>query len=427
MSKKYSKKTNRSSRKVWEPRGRVDAMDAETVQLSLPIAEVLAGVQDALEQVIGEAGLLIIRSLLEEEAEQRAGKRYSRDSQQRAMRWGQAQGYVAFAGRKVAMDRPRLRDENGEVPLERYRLFQDERMESAVARHVLRGVSTRNYEGVIEKVCEGYGVRRSSVSRQWKAASVRQLKELMERPLGEMDLAVLMLDGIVFQEETVIVALGIASDGQKHVLGLWEGATENATVCRALLEDLVGRGLDPTRRYLCVLDGGKALRRAVEDVLGQDTPIQRCHEHKKRNICDYLPKRYHAMVKRRLAVAWGMRTYDDAARELRKVVKYLGDLSASAAASLEEAFEETLTLHRLEVPVQLRRSLSTTNIIESCLSRTRHLCRNVKRWRRGMSRRWMGAMLIEAQKGFRRLRGYRYMPALINALRPGLAAAAVSA
>ena len=213
--------------------------------------------------------------------------------------WGHSEGFVSFAGRKVPIERPRVRGVDGtEVPLDRYRLFQAERMEAAVFKRVVRGVSTRDYEGVLDEVCDGYGIRRSSVSRQWKVASTKQLQELMERPLGEIDLAVLMIDGIVFHDETIVVALGIATDGRKHLLGLWDGATENTTVCKALLEDLIERGLDPTRGYLCVLDGGKALTRAVKDVLGADTPIQRCQEHKKRNILDYLPKRHRAMAAR---------------------------------------------------------------------------------------------------------------------------------
>ena len=187
MGQKYTKTTGRSRRKPRQPEGRAQGIEDGTIQLSLPIAEIMAGTHSALDRLMGDVGLLVIRTLLEEEAETLAGKRGAHDKAT-AVRWGEAAGFISLAGRKVPMDRPRVRSRDGqEIPLERYGLFQDERLEAAVAQRVVRGVSTRDYEGVLDAVCDGYGVRKSSVSRRWQAASAKQLKKMMERPLGEID------------------------------------------------------------------------------------------------------------------------------------------------------------------------------------------------------------------------------------------------
>lgn len=431
MARKYRKKTKRSRRKSpkqLEPQ--LVRVNGDAVQLSLPIAEILAGLQDSVESLAGDVGLLVMKSLLDDEVEQMVGKRYAHDCGRSAVRHGHDEGFVVFAGRKAPIRRPRARTVDGqEVALKRYALFQGgSRMERAVSQRVVRGVSTRQYEGVLDAVCEGYGIRRSSVSRHWKAASAKQLKELLERPLGELDLVALMIDGIEFRDTLLVVALGFTADGGKHVLGLWPGATENATVCKALLDDLIERGLDADGRYLVVLDGSKALRKAVGSVFGERALVQRCVVHKERNVLSYLPGEYHRMVRQRMHAAWGMRDHDKAKKALLKLVDYLGKLSTSAARSLEEGLEETLTVHRLGLPERLRRTFSTTNPIENCFSSTRHLCRNVKRWRGGhMTTRWAGAMLLEAEKKFRRVNGFREMPVLVVAIRNGLDSKEVAA
>ena len=212
--------------------------------------------------------------------------------------------------------------------------------------------------------------------------------------------------------------MGFTSDGTKHVLGIWSGATENAEVCKGLLNDLIERGLPADRSYLFVLDGSKALSKAVRAVFGDRAEVQRCHVHKERNVISYLPDEYHRMVRQRLHAAWGMTDYGKAKKALLKLVKYLATLSASAARSLEEGLEQTLTVHRLKLPDQLRLTFRTTNPIENCFSSTRHLCRNVKRWRNDdMAVRWAGTMLLEAEKKFRRIRGFREMPFLVSVLR----------
>jgi transposase-like protein len=395
-------------------------VDGASVQLSLPIAEILAGLSDQVEALGAEAGLLVIQALLDEEVERRAGVRYHHAEGRSAVRWGRDEGYVTYAGRKVPIERPRVRSADGrEVGLERYALFQKNgRLERAVAQRVVRGVTMRDYEGVIDDVCDGYGIRKSSVSRHWKTASAAQLAQLLERPLSQLDLVAILIDGIEFHDFLLVVALGIDSGGRKHVLGLWPGASENAEVSKALLEDLVRRGLATDRKYLFVLDGSKALRKAVEACFGQRAQVQRCQVHKERNVLAHLPEAYHASVRQRLRAAWGLRRHEEAQRSLAKLVGYLEELSPSAAASLREGLEETLTLHRLGVPELLRRTLDSTNPIESCFSRARKLCGNVTRWRsQEMAQRWAGAMLLEAEKRFKRVKGYREMAVLIQALR----------
>jgi transposase-like protein len=305
-----------------------------------------------------------------------------------------------------------------EIPLERFRLFQaGARMEEAVARQVIAGVSMRDYEGAVNGIVDGYGIRRSSVSRHWKAVSQERLTEFMERPLGDLNLVAVLIDGIEFKEALLVAALGVDATGKKYVLGIWQGTTENAELSKGLLQDLVRRGLSTEERHLFILDGSKALAKAVRQVFGEKAEIQRCHVHKERNVLDHLPGAHQRTVRMRLRAAWNMKDHEEARSELLRLTRYLKDLNPSAAKSLEEGLEETLTLHRLGVPESLRRSLRTTNAIESCFSSTRKYCRNVKHWRAGsMTLRWAGTMMIEAERRFRRLKGFRSMPRLLVTL-----------
>lgn len=419
MGKKYTRRPSRSRSQNPESVEGDAVVQGAKVQLSLPIAEVLAGIKDSLESVAGQAGLLILRALLDDEVDQKVGDRYEHLSQRAAYRHGHERGYLVFAGRKVPVDRPRVRAVDGkEVPLERYAMFQAAgRLQQAVAQRVVRGVSTRNYAGALDALCDGYGVNRSSVSRHWKAVSQKQLKELLERPLGHLDLAAIFIDGIEFHGTLIVAALGLAADGRKHVLGLWQGATENSAVCTALLEDLVDRGLPTDRSYLFVLDGSKALHKGVRRVFGDRAVVQRCIVHKERNVLSYLPDKYQGTVRQRLRAAWSLNDYAKAKAALLKLVDYLGELSVSAQHSLEEGLEETLTLHRLNLPHRLRRSLRTTNSIENCFSSTRHLCRNVRNWQEGeMAARWSATMLLAAERKFRRVTSHLEMPFLLAAL-----------
>lgn len=421
MSRKYSKRSHRSRRKPQrKPEGQVLGIDEASVQLSLPIARILSGAHDAVEAVAGQAGLLVMQAIINQEVKDvTGGERHERSANRRGFRWGYEEGYVYFAGQKLPVRRPRVRGlDHKEVPLESYGMFQqDSRMQRATARRVIRGVSTRDYEGVIEAMEDGYGIKKSSISRHWKAASTKQLAALMERPLGGLDVQAIMIDAIEFHGYLLVVSLGFAADGTKHVLGLWQGVTENAQLCRALLRDLVDRGLATDRRYLFVLDGSKALLKGVRSIFGDNAVVQRCQFHKEQNVLSYLPKGYHAVVRQRMKAAWGMNDYDKAKKALEQTIDYLEDLSHSAATSLREGLEETLTLHRLKLPHMLRRTFHTTNPIESLFARGRELSRNVKHWRsEDMARRWGGTTLLEAEKKFKRIKGYRELPLLAAAL-----------
>jgi len=423
MSKSYHRKTNRSRRKIQGLDGHavsVRMADGKACfQMVLPMTEMLFDVASAIEQTASQAGLLMMKAMIDDEVQQLAGQRYKRRPDRQAVRWGRDQGHVIFAGRKVGIDKPRVRSVDGrEIPLSRYDAFaHPRRMEEAVSQRILRRVSTRDYAGVLDDICDGYGIDKSSVSRQFKAASTRQLRQLLERPLEDLDLCVILLDGKQFHDFTLITALGVDSGGSKYVLGLWPGATENAEVCGALLDDLIERGLSTEHSYLFILDGAKALRKAANKRFGHHAVVQRCQIHKQRNIEKYLPKKHHKLLALKLTAAWGMTQYSQARKELQKVHDWLASINLAAARSLEEGFDETLTVIRLGLPELLRKSLSSTNLIESCFSRADDLCRNVKRWRNAnMAWRWGGTVLLEAEKHFHRVKGHRQMPMLAEAL-----------
>ena len=294
-------------------------------------------------------------------------------------------------------------------------------MQEAIQERILRRVSCRDYERVLEDICDGCGIDKSSVSRHWKAASIRQLQQVLQRRLENLDLAVLLLDGKRFYKFTLIVALGVDFAGRKHVLGLWAGDTENAEVCGQLLDELIERGLAVDKNYLFILDGSKALKKAVKKRFGRHGLIQRCRLHKERNIQSHLPKHYHRLLRMKLQTAWNMTDYAEALAELRKVHDWLATINIAAAHSLEEGLEETLTVNKLKLSPVLRKLFCTTNMIESSLSLADDLCRNVKHWRdANMAWRWCGSALLEAEKRFHRIHGYRELPLLIQALEKGV-------
>src|SRR5208337_3236516 len=264
---------------------------------------------------------------------------------------------------------------------------------------------------------DAYGIEKSAVSENFIEASREKVKQLMERPLGELRLCAVLIDGTPFKDRQIIAALGIGCDGTKTVLGIREGATENATVVSALLSELVERGLDFSTPRLYILDGGKALAAAVRKHAGEAAFLQRCQVHKKRNVVDHLPDEHKADVRRKMQNAYAMADYADAKRALDQLHRELMDLNPSAARSLEEGLEETLTVHRLHIPFQLRKSLASTNIIESAFSIVERVCSNVKRWHGGDQReRWVGSGLLVAEKQFRRIQGYKQIPILLRVL-----------
>lgn len=285
----------------------------------------------------------------------------------------------------------------------------------------MAGLTSRNYHRAVESVLDGYGIEKSSVSREFVQASAAQLKKLCEKKLHGLDLVAMLIDGIHLGKQVLVVALGIETTGKKHVLGLWQGATENTAVVKDLLEDLVTRGLSSERRYLFVIDGARALRAAIERVFGARAEVQRCQLHKRRNVKEYLSKNAQGDYDRRIRNAYAMSGYAEAKGELEKIFRQLERVNPSAARSLEEGLEETLTVHRLGVGELLRRSLATTNPIESCLSTVERVARNVKRWHGGdQPLRWTATGLLEAEKKFRRVKGFRELPHLQRKLNPSL-------
>lgn len=384
------------------------------LQFDLPMLEVIFQTKAEVEALSAQAGLKIIHHFLEQEIDQRCGSH----GQQSAYRHGSQPGYIVFAGRKVSIPKPRLREKGGtEIRLKSYQAFQqDGRMQRAVARQLTHQVSTRNYAAAIDDCLEGYGIDKSSVSRQWKAATAAELQKLCQRPVPA-DLVALLIDGQYFRKECLIVALGVDKQGQKHVLGLWQGATENSTLVRELLADLRERGLNTEAAILVVVDGSKALYKGVREVFGQRALIQRCRVHKLRNVLEHLPLEKRAQAAWRLRGAWAKSTPQEALKELRGCVKWLDTISPSAARSLEEGLEETLTVTRLGLHESLVRTFSSTNLIESCFARTQSWTSRVKRWRGArMVLRWGAAALLFAEKGFRRVRGCDHMNQLIEAL-----------
>ena len=302
-----------------------------------------------LQAMATSAGVLVINSIMGTEQDHLAGKRYDQTTE--VDRWGRQPGYVMLGGQKVSVDRPRLRKKDGkEVVLESYQRFQqDDERTRAVFQRMVAGISCRNYPETIETIRDGYGISKSVVNREMVEATSEQLKLLMERDLSTFDLCVLIVDGVRLGESMFIVALGVDVVGKKQVMGFREGPTENAEVCIKLFEDMVGRGIKTDTAILALLDGSKALHSAVKRFFGSGTPIQRCQFHKRENVKSHLPKKYHAEFGRKIQAAYKMNRYDDAKRALQGVIKELTFLNHSAAESLAEGLEETLTVHRLEM------------------------------------------------------------------------------
>lgn len=387
------------------------------VELPVSLAAAVAGVSDQIEQLAGQAGILIMQAVRDAEVEQLAGPKGRHEPQRSASRWGRQPGYAVLVGKKVRLARPRVRSEAGrELGLETYARFQSPpRRQGSIYKKLIHGISTRKYERAIEDFTDGYGISKGAVSREWVTTTRVGLKDLCERNIADLGrIVVVMIDGIEYAGECLVVALGVDEKGKKHVLGLVQGASENAAVVQGLLDDLIQRGLDAKTKRLYVLDGSKALRSAVKRTFGDSSPVQRCQIHKRRNVKEYLPPEYQRAVDGRLKAAYSMTRYAEAKKMLLATVTWLEELNPSAAASLREGMEEALTLHRLNVPEELRRSLRSTNLIESALSVVRTATQRVKRWRQGdMRLRWSAAGLLAAEKRFRRVRGYKSMGVLL--------------
>jgi putative transposase len=419
LKRAYANRGTGHKRKPSERRAAGSATGRE-IQLPLDREELLGLIQDSLGGLAIELGLLVASAILEDEVTRLCGQRYERQPERTHTRYGRQGGVVTLGGQKLPIDRPRVRRTGGggEVTLENYeRLQSADAMPRAVLRRMVRGVSTRDYEDVVDMARGGFGVGKSSVSREFVRASAADVKALAERRFDDDHFAAVMIDGVEYAGETMVVALGVTDDGVKRVLGLRQGATENAEVCTGLLEDLRGRGLDAGRPTLFVLDGSKALHAAVTRVWGKRAVVQRCQVHKRRNVKAHVPEKHHAELERRLSEAYYETDYATAKTSLEGTARWLDRLNPDAASSLREGLEESLTVVKLAVPGVLRRTLATTNPIESALSVTRRVTARVTRWRDGdMRRRWCVAGLLRAESKFRRVKGHRALPTLLKAL-----------
>ncbi len=393
-------------------------------------------IQEALGELVGAAregllalsvgvGLGVVHELMEAEVDEVVGPKGKHDPDRVAVRHGHEDGSMTLGGRRVAVSRPRIRgvDDERELPVETYGYFADrDPLTRAVMDRMLAGVSTRKFAVVGEPV--GGEVQRASsatsktsVSELFIERTRTALGELMSRRLDDVRLAVMMLDGLEIADRTHVVALGISTEGVKIPLGLWEGSTENATLARTLLADLVDRGLDLEQAILLVIDGAKALRRAIKDVFGEHALVHRCHRHKERNVTDLLPEHDRDSVRGRMRAAWALTDAELAKQRLELLASELDRTWPDAAGSLREGMHDTLTLMRLGIAGQLAKTLSSTNPCESMIEIVRYTQRNVKRWQDGdMRKRWTAAGMLVAEQQFRRIIGYRDLAELVIAV-----------
>ena len=403
----------------------------EATESALP-----AQIQEALGELVGAAregllalsvgvGLGVVHELMELEVTEVVGPKGEHDPDRTAKRHGHEDGSMTLGGRRVPVRRPRMRtaDDERELPVETYGCFADrDPLTRAVMSRMLAGVSTRRFARVGEPVGEeveasSSSTGKTSVSDMFIERTRTALGELMARRLDDVRLAVMMLDGLEIAERTHVVALGISTEGVKIPLGLWEGSTENAALARTLLADLVDRGLDPEQAILFVIDGGKALRKAIKDVFGEHALVHRCHRHKERNVCDLLPERDRDQVRARMRAAWSLTDPELARQRLELLAAELQQTWPDAAGSLREGMHDTLTLMRLGITGNLATTLCSTNPCESMIEIVRYTQRNVKRWQDGdMRKRWTAAGMLVAEQQFRRIIGYRDLAKLVIAV-----------
>ena len=400
----------------------LDAMAADgnpAVQMMLPMAEMVGWLRKGVGELIRQAGLQLMDLMMQEEVRGLAGERSQRQAERTASRWGNERGYCVVMGQKVPIQRPRVRTaEDKGVRVGSYEMFHcGEPLTETVWEKLMLGLSTRKYDQAVRQFTEAYGLEKSAISEHFIEASRKKLKEMMERRLDKPRLCALLVDATPFQGQQMVAALGIDEYGRKIILGIRQGATENATVVGELLADLVDRGLDFSQPRLYILDGGKALTAAVKKHAGESAVIQRCQVHKRRNVLDHLTDEQKPAVAQKLNAAYTLEDYAAAKQTLNALHRELMDLNPSAARSLGEGMEETLTVHRLRLPIQLRKTMASTNVIESAFSIVEQVCKNVKRWHGGDQReRWVGSGLLVAENQFRRVTGYKQISTLIREL-----------
>ena len=390
-------------------------------QVTIAVRDLAGAVKKGLLALSVGVGLAVVHELFEAEVTRLAGPKGKHDPERQAYRHGQESRQVTLGGRRVQVDKPRVRSvDNEEVELRTFHTFAGRDLLSAAAlERMLAGLSTRRYPAGLEPIgdVEPLATSKSAISRRFVQGTEQKLAELFGRDLSQLDLLAIFIDGVLVAEHCVVVALGVDAEGRKHPLGLWEGSTENKTVCNALLGNLIERGLDPEQPRLFVIDGGKAIRAAITATFGKHGIIQRCRAHKRRNVLDHLPQSERAFIGRKLDQAWKEPNAERAEAQLRALAKHLEVKHPGAAASLLEGLEETLTVTRLALSPTLLRTFKSTNPVESMISIGRTVAGNVKRWRDGkMVLRWTAAGLLEAEKQFRRVNGYREMAILRRAL-----------
>jgi putative transposase len=391
-----------------------------------PVGKAFEEVSASFERFCLAAGVEALSTMLEQDAQEACGPRHTRGEGRRGHRWGRTRGKIGFHGGGVELERPRVRGLDGkELQLPSWQQANEEDWLGRWAMNLmLINVSTRKFRRAVRlpegdvPAPAGAGLSKSAASRHFVALSAARMQDWMASDLGGLDIMVVQVDGIHITEHLVLVAaIGVDSEGVKHPLGLIEGATEHSAVVQALIDNLVERGLDPAVPRLFIIDGAKALAKAIRRSFGKHTPIQRCQIHKARNIMERLPPSLHASVRRALRQAWELDDATKAERLLRNLAQRLERDAPGVAKSILEGLDEILTVSRLKLPSALRRSLACTNIIENVMGTVRRVGRNVKRWQSAaMALRWTAAAMLEAKKGFRRLKAYKQLPVLRAAL-----------
>ncbi len=405
---------------------------AKDGQMLLPMLDLVEQAQCAIDELVDVMGRATIEAILQMSAAQIAGPKQQGKRAERGIAYhGTQAGRVALKERQLRVEKPRLRKktsassveprrgegEPGEVEIPAYTAMQkDERLADRMLEIMMAGVSTRRYAEVLPEMAAQVGVSKSQVSREFIDAGERLLKELAERNFSEKDLLVIYLDGVQFGPYHVICAVGVDAQGEKHVLGFREGATENAEVAKTLLEDLVARGVSQCRKRLFVIDGSKALRKAIDQVFGEQNPVQRCRNHKLRNVVGHLPKDQHDQARATLKAAFKLEA-DEGTSKIEQYASWLERDWPAAAASLREGLSELFTINRLGLPSALRRCLGTTNLIDNSHAALRERTRRVKHWQNGtMALRWAAAAFEAASENFRRIMGHQHLWMLKAAL-----------
>jgi len=386
-------------------------------QALLPMLELIEQSRLAIDELIEVMGRASVEAVLELSAREVAGAPQQGKARLGDVVWhGRQPGRVFLKERQLRVNKPRLRRKgpgpNKEVAVPAYQAMQrDSATGERMLEILLNGVSTRRYQRVLPEMAETVGVSKSTVSRESIEASEAALERLMERRWDKVDLLIIYIDGMQFGEQCVLAAVGVDGEGRKHVLGLREGATENAEAAKDLLQHLVDHGVDPKRRRLFVIDGSKALRTAINAVFGAETPVQRCRNHKLRNVLGRLPRQQQAQTASLMRAAWKLKP-DEGMAKFRQIAGWLEHDYPDAAAALLEGLEECFTINRLDIPRSLHRCLATSNIVDNPHSGVRERTRRVCRWRPGMAARWSAAAFLEIEKSFRKIMGYRDLWAL---------------